>query len=80
MQRLWKDERAIRQALADGKLLTVRVGAGDFTDGGHFLVICGVDENDLLEIRDPNSREKTARLWEFDRIMEQATCFWSFGV
>ena len=80
VQRVWKDERAIRQALADGKLLTVRVGAGDFTDGGHFLVICGIDENDMVEIRDPNSREKTARLWEFDRIMEQATCFWSFGI
>lgn len=80
VQRIWKDENAIRQALADGKLLTVRVGAGDFTDGGHFLVVCGIDENDMLTIRDPNSREKTAQLWELKRVMEQATCFWSFGV
>lgn len=79
VQRIWKDENAIRQALADGKLLTVRVGEGDFTDGGHFLVVCGIDENDMLEIRDPNSREKSGQLWEFERIMEQATCFWSFG-
>ena len=79
VQRLWKDENAIRNALADGKLLTVRVGAGDFTSGGHFLVICSIDENDRLTIRDPNSRENTAQLWDFDRIMEQASCWWSFG-
>ena len=79
VQRIWKDQNAIRQALADGKLLTVRVGKGDFTDGGHFLVVCGIDENDLLEIRDPNSPEKTAQPWELDRVLEQATCFWSFG-
>lgn len=79
VQRIWKDERAIRQALADGKLLTVRVGAGDFTDGGHFLVVCGIDENDMFTIRDPNSRENTEQLWEFGRIMDQATCFWSFS-
>ena len=80
VQRVWKDERAIRKALAEGKLLTARVGAGDFTDGGHFIVICGIDENDLLTIRDPNSRQKTAQLWEFERVQSQATCWWSFGV
>jgi len=79
VQRIWKDQNAIRNALAEGKLLTVRVGKGDFTDGGHFLVVCGIEESDLLEIRDPNSPEKSAQLWEFDRIMEQATCWWSFG-
>ena len=78
VQKHWKDERAIRQALADGRLLTIRVGEGDFTTGGHFIVVCGIDENDMLTIRDPNSREKTAQLWEFDRIMDQATCWWSF--
>ncbi|MBQ3011195.1 MAG: C39 family peptidase [Oscillospiraceae bacterium] len=78
VQKLWKDENAIRKALADGKLMTVRVGAGDFTDGGHFLVICGIDEHDMLTIRDPNSREKTAQPWAFERVMEQASCFWSF--
>lgn len=80
VQRIWKDQNAIRNALAEGKLLTVRVGKGDFTDGGHFLVVCGIDESDLLEIRDPNSPEKSAQLWEFDRIMEQASCFWSFDI
>jgi len=80
VQRIWKDQKAIRTALAEGKLLTVRVGAGDFTDGGHFLVVCGMDENDMLEIRDPNSREKTAQLWEFDRILGQSSCWWSFGI
>lgn len=80
VQRIGKNERKIRQALADGKLLTTRVGAGDFTDGGHFIVICGIDENDILTIRDPNSREKTAQLWEFERVMKQSTCWWSFGL
>ena len=79
VQRVWKDTKAIRNALADGKLLTVRVGKGEFTDGGHFIVVCGIDENDMLTIRDPNSREKSEMLWEFDRIMEQATCWWSFA-
>lgn len=80
VQRIWKDERAIRKALADGKLLTCRVGAGDFTDGGHFIVVCGIDENDMLTIRDPNSRENTAQLWELSRVMEQGSCWWSFGL
>lgn len=80
VQRIWKDENAIRKALAEGKLLTARVGKGDFTDVGHFIVVCGIDENDLLTIRDPNSPENSAKQWAFDCVMEQATCFWSFGV
>ena len=79
VQRVWKDENAIRKALQDGKLLTVRVGAGDFTSGGHFLVVCGITADDQLEIRDPNSRTNTAQLWDFDRVMEQSTCWWSFA-
>lgn len=80
VEELRKDEAAIREGLQEGRLMIAHVTEGDFTVGGHFIVFVGFDEDGMLQIRDPNSRENTARTWDFARVMEQTTTVWSYGV
>ena len=80
VQRLWKDENAIKAGLLDGKLMIVYVRKGDFTVGGHFIVIAGTTDDNKLIVRDPNSRENSAVTWDFDRVMEQSGCWWQFNL
>ena len=35
-------------------------------------------ENNEVVVRDPNSREKSAVTWEYDRVMEQANYVWAY--
>ena len=52
--------------------------AGDFTEHGHFILICGIDENDQLTIRDPNSWRNTQQTWDAQRVLDQHRNIWGF--
>ena len=67
------------KALQRGDALICKVGPGDFTTGGHFIVVTGIDENNQVTIRDPNSRMRSEELWDFDRIMGQTDFIWSYA-
>jgi len=67
-------------ALEAGKLLICKVGPGDFTSGGHFIVVTKLLEDNQVEVRDPNSRDKSAVTWDFDQIMEQTDYVWAYSV
>lgn len=56
------------------------MGPGDFTTTGHFIVICGIDENGRAIIRDPNSAERTNKPWDLDKLIAQARNFWAYSV
>lgn len=71
---LWKDSMV--QALQQGKVLICCVGPGDFTDCGHFLVLCGYTD-DGFEIRDPNSRANSEKRWDYDTLAGQITALWA---
>jgi hypothetical protein len=51
---------------------------GDFTTEGHFIVIASQTEDGLLDIRDPNSEERSKRQWEAEYIASQSACAWAF--
>ena len=68
-----------KKALQQGKALICKVGPGDFTTGGHFIVLIGIDENDQVTIRDPNSRLLSGQLWDFERIMGQTDFIWAYS-
>lgn len=68
-----------RPDLEAGRVLVCKVGPGDFTSGGHFIVVTKFLEDGTVEVRDPNSRERSAVTWDYDRIMEQTDYVWSFA-
>lgn len=69
-----------RPALEAGKVLVCKVGPGDFTSGGHFIVVTKLLEDNQVEVRDPNSREKSAVTWDFDQIIGQTDYVWAYSL
>lgn len=78
-RKLGLDEAEIRGALDCGNVIICSMSPGDFTKGGHFILIRGYDNRGFL-VNDPNSRENSEKHWEFDRISYQIKCLWSIGI
>ena len=72
------DKNTMIDELNQGHILICSVAEGDFTDGGHFLVICGLDENGNFIIRDPNSPENSNKPWNVDQVINQTRGAWTF--
>ena len=53
---------------------------GIFTSEGHFIVITDIDDEGMLTIRDPNSRERSSRTWDFETILNEAAAMWAFFI
>lgn len=64
--------------LEQGKPLIAAVKAGDFTQGGHFIVISGYREGSFV-VNDPNSPTLSAKKWSFDRLASQIRVMWAFS-
>lgn len=71
------DENGMAAALADGKVLICSMGPGDFTDGGHYIVLTGHSDAGF-SICDPNSPKRSAQIWTFDRLKNQIRNVWAF--
>lgn len=76
-ERLPYSETAVRERLAQGKIVVILVGEGYFTFVGHMLVILDVDEEGFT-INDPNSYENSLRKWSFEEIVPVQE-IWAFG-
>lgn len=61
----------IENALENKKLLVALVGKGEFTTGGHFILITGLEENKQLSIADSISLENTHKKWDTNFIISQ---------
>lgn len=72
------DEEHIRSLLEAGTPIICVVGAGDFTDSGHFLVLTGLDKEGKVLLRDPNSRIRSEEAWDLDQLMRQIKNLWSY--
>lgn len=71
------NEDAWRAALKKGHPIILNVGPGDFSIGGHFLVISGYHRNGF-RILDPNSRVQSSKLWPFNTLIKQSKAVWAF--
>lgn len=71
-------EMELKKALDGEKVLICSMQAGDFTAGGHFVVIYGYDEDGFL-INDPNCVARSTRHWTWDEISDQIKHVWSLG-
>lgn len=54
-------ETSIRSELEAGHPIICIVGPGDFTNGGHFIVLTGVDDKGNFIIKDPNSKKNSSK-------------------
>lgn len=61
----------IKNSLDNNKLVVALVGRGEFTEGGHFILITSIDKNGKLSIADPISIENTHKKWDANFIISQ---------
>ena len=65
------DARAIENTLRKGTPIVEYVGAGYFTENGHYVVLRGITEDGKLLVADPNSEEKTTqKTYRFATIIQ----------
>lgn len=69
----------IEEHLANGEPIIAIMGPGDFTSEGHFIVLVSCEDG-YLRIIDPNSRERTSRLWDIDEVLPQIQGMWAYSV
>lgn len=69
---------ALEGALGQGHPVICSVGPGDFTTTGHFIVIAG-KSGDQFSVHDPNSRDRSGTLWDYDRLASQIRNLWAFS-
>ena len=66
----------MEKALREGAVIVCSMGPGDFTTGGHFILITGAADGGF-SVNDPNSSERSARLWEYDTLAPQIKNLWA---
>lgn len=71
------DENRILNNLMAGNLIICSMGPGVFTTEGHFIVMTGI-KNGKIVVNDPNSRERSEKLWDYDEIKSQIKNLWVF--
>lgn len=71
------DERTMRQALDNGSVIICSVGPGDFTLGGHFIVIYGYTDEGF-QVNDPNCVARSRRIWSWEELEDQIKNIWVF--
>ena len=70
-------ENSVKEALNSGKPIICSVRPGDFTTAGHFIVLTGVEEG-KIRVNDPNSKENSKKLWDYERLEPQIKNLWAF--
>ncbi len=71
-------ESTMISALDAGQPIICNVGPGDFTDTGHYIVLTGYGDGGFT-VNDPNSPERSARVWTFDQLNGQVRNLWAFS-
>lgn len=66
------DAGSLKQALQNGDVVIANVGTGDFTEGGHFIVVTGLAENGEATVNDPYSAINSSKTWSVDTIADQS--------
>ena len=72
------DANTIKQALDDGDMIILSMGPGDFTIGGHFIVVYGYTEEGFL-VNDPNCVARSRRVWTWEELKDQIKNMWLFS-
>ncbi|MBO4352610.1 MAG: C39 family peptidase, partial [Eggerthellaceae bacterium] len=73
------DGASLTQALANGQLVVVNVGPGDFTDSGHYFVATGLAPDGSVMINDPFSAVRSEMTWDADTIASQTKMMYAIS-
>ena len=46
---------------------------------GHFIVLTGVEDGKII-VNDPNSKEKSEKRWEYERLESQIQNLWVYDL
>ena len=71
-------EGVMKRELDQDHPIIVVVGPGDFTFGGHFMLITGYTEDGFV-INDPNSRENSKKHWSYEILSPQIRNLWAMS-
>lgn len=66
------------KALENKNPIICSVGPGFFTQEGHFMVISGIKDGKLI-IHDPNSINRSEKLWRYEDIYKQIKSAWAYS-
>lgn len=62
---------AVLSALRNGMPVIAHMGAGTFAESGHYILLRGIDENGMIVLNDPNSRERTETVYSIEQIKQE---------
>lgn len=71
------NEENMKKELDKERVMICSMRPGDFTRGGHFIVITGYDEKGF-KVKDPNNKENNKQSWSYDQISWQIKNIWSY--
>ncbi len=71
-------EKAMKKLIDQGGMAICSMAKGDFTIGGHFIVIYGYDEDGFL-VNDPNCIDRSKKSWEWRRLESQIKNIWTYN-
>lgn len=72
-------EANIHNELDNGHPIICSMRPGDFTTTGHFIVLTGI-ENGKIRVHDPNSRQRSNKLWDYTTLEKQISNLWSYSL
>ncbi len=72
------DEKTAKSALDEGCVIICSMAPGDFTAGGHFIVIYGYDPEGFL-VNDPNCVARSRQHWTWSTLENQIKNVWVYS-
>ena len=66
------EPQRIVDALSEGKLVVALMTEGHFTSSGHFIVLRGTQDGNIL-VADPNSVSRSEKAWDLSIILNEAS-------
>lgn len=69
----------ITSNLQDGNMVIMSMGPGHFTNGGHYIVLTGINEDGSINVADPNSESKSKQTWDINVFLNEGKQMWSFS-
>lgn len=70
-------EKNMKAALDRGDIIICSMGPGDFTAGGHFIVVYGYDSEGFY-VNDSNCVARSREKWEYQRLKKQIKHIWVY--
>lgn len=71
-------ESEMKTALDNGAVIVLSMGPGDFTAGGHFIVVYGYDKDGFM-VNDPNCVARSRKQWDYSEFGAQIKHMWVFS-